>query len=42
VDPAELAARQIGWEPLRSPYTRGVLAKYVKLVQSASVGAVLI
>ena len=42
VDPAELAARAIGWEPLRSAYTRGVLAKYVKLVQSASVGAVLI
>ena len=42
VDPAELAARAVGWEPLRSAYTRGVLAKYVKLVQSASVGAVLI
>ncbi|WP_407344145.1 dihydroxy-acid dehydratase [Pengzhenrongella phosphoraccumulans] len=37
-----LAARAVGWEPLRSAYTRGVLAKYVKLVQSASVGAVLI
>jgi dihydroxy-acid dehydratase len=42
VDDAELEARKIGWEPLPSTYTRGVLAKYVKLVQSASKGAVLI
>ena len=42
VDDAELAARRVGWEPLPPTYTRGVLAKYVKLVQSASVGAVLI
>jgi dihydroxy-acid dehydratase len=42
VDHDVLAARAVGWEPLRSAYTRGVLAKYVKLVQSASVGAVLI
>ncbi|WP_024796063.1 dihydroxy-acid dehydratase [Tomitella biformata] len=40
VDEAELAARREGWEPLPPRYTRGVLAKYVKLVQSASVGAV--
>ena len=40
VDPAELEARRIGWEPLPPRYTRGVLAKYAKLVQSASTGAV--
>ncbi len=37
----ELAARAVGWEPLPPRYTRGVLGKYVKLVRSASVGAVL-
>ncbi|MBK5248721.1 MAG: dihydroxy-acid dehydratase [Actinomycetales bacterium] len=42
VDEAELAARQVGWEPLPPTYTRGVLAKYAKLVQSASKGAVLV
>ena len=42
VDPAELEARQVDWAPLPSAYTRGVLAKYVKLVQSASKGAVLV
>jgi len=42
VDAAELEARQVGWTPISSPYTRGVLAKYVKLVQSASTGAVLV
>jgi dihydroxy-acid dehydratase len=42
VDPAELAAREAaGWSPLPHKYTRGVLAKYSKLVQSASKGAVL-
>jgi dihydroxy-acid dehydratase len=41
VDPAELAARREGWEPLPPRYTRGVLAKYTKLVGSASGGAVL-
>lgn len=41
VDPAELAARRDGWAPLPPTYTRGVLAKYAKLVQSASKGAVL-
>ncbi|TFD77727.1 dihydroxy-acid dehydratase [Cryobacterium fucosi] len=40
VDPEELAARRIGWAPLPPRYTRGVLAKYSKLVQSAAVGAV--
>jgi len=40
VAPDELAARAIGWEPLPPRYSRGVLAKYAKLVHSASVGAV--
>jgi dihydroxy-acid dehydratase len=40
VSDAELAARRKGWEPLPPRYDRGVLAKYSKLVQSASVGAV--
>ena len=40
VDPAELAARKVGWKPLPHKYTRGVLAKYSKLVGSASKGAV--
>ena len=39
-DEAELEARKEGWEPLPPRYTRGVLAKYSKLVQSASVGAI--
>jgi hypothetical protein len=40
VDPAELAARAVGWKPLGHKYSRGVLAKYSKLVGSASKGAV--
>jgi dihydroxy-acid dehydratase len=40
VEPAELEARRSGWAPLPPRYTRGVLAKYAKLVQSAAVGAV--
>ncbi|MBC7725531.1 MAG: dihydroxy-acid dehydratase [Burkholderiaceae bacterium] len=40
VEPAELEARSIGWTPLTPRYTRGVLAKYAKLVRSAAVGAV--
>jgi len=40
VDADELAARAVGWEPLPPRYTRGVLAKYARLVHSASVGAV--
>jgi dihydroxy-acid dehydratase len=40
VDEAELDARREGWAPLPPRYTRGVLAKYSKLVRSASVGAV--
>jgi dihydroxy-acid dehydratase len=41
VEPAELELRKAGWAPLPHSYTRGVLAKYSKLVQSASKGAVL-
>ena len=41
VDDAEIEARKVGWEPLKHKYTRGVLAKYAKLVHSASQGAVL-
>ncbi|MEV0945229.1 dihydroxy-acid dehydratase [Rhodococcus sp. NPDC049939] len=40
VDEQELTARKNGWEPLAPRYTRGVLAKYTKLVGSASEGAV--
>jgi dihydroxy-acid dehydratase len=40
VDDAELAARREGWAPLPPRYTRGVLAKYAKLVRSAAYGAV--
>ena len=40
VDPAELEARRSGWAPLPPRYTRGVLAKYSKLVRSAAEGAV--
>ena len=40
VDEAELAARRAGWAPLPPRYTRGVLAKYARLVGSAAHGAV--
>jgi dihydroxy-acid dehydratase len=40
VDPAELEKRKVGWKPLEHKYTRGVLAKYCKVVGSASIGAV--
>jgi dihydroxy-acid dehydratase len=40
VDEAELARRREGWQPLPARYTRGVLAKYARLVGSASRGAV--
>jgi dihydroxy-acid dehydratase len=40
VDEAELSSRRSGWEPLPPRYTRGVLAKYSKLVRSAAEGAV--
>lgn len=38
--PAELAERQASWTPPPPRYTRGVLAKYAKLVSSSSLGAV--
>ncbi len=40
VDEAELTSRRDGWEPLPPRYTRGVLAKYSRLVRSAAQGAV--
>ena len=40
VDETELEARRTGWSPLPPRYTRGVLAKYSKLVKSAALGAV--
>jgi len=36
VEETELAARRSGWAPLPPRYTRGVLAKYSKLVHSAA------
>jgi dihydroxy-acid dehydratase len=41
VDPAEVEARLTDFAPLPHKYARGVLAKYTKLVGSASNGAVL-
>ena len=40
VDDAELARRRAAWQPPAPRYTRGVLAKYAKLVSTASKGAV--
>jgi dihydroxy-acid dehydratase len=40
IDEAELARRAEGWAPPESRYRTGVLAKYTKLVGSASTGAV--
>ena len=40
VNPSELMARKTTWKPVPHKYQRGVLAKYVKLVGSASKGAV--
>jgi dihydroxy-acid dehydratase len=36
----ELDSRKVGWSPLPPKYTRGVLGKYAKVVQSAAHGAV--
>jgi len=41
VDDAELAARRAVWQPPEPRVTRGVLARYAKLVSSADKGAVL-
>jgi dihydroxy-acid dehydratase len=40
ISDAELAIRRANWQPLPPRYTKGVLAKYAKLVSSSSVGAV--
>ena len=40
VPAAEIKKRRKAWKQPKSRYTRGVLAKYVKLVTSASQGAV--
>ncbi|RLA25600.1 MAG: dihydroxy-acid dehydratase [Gammaproteobacteria bacterium] len=40
VDDAEIASRLQKWQQPAPKYTRGVLAKYAKLVSSASLGAV--
>jgi dihydroxy-acid dehydratase len=40
LDPAEIAKRRNTWQPPAPKYTTGVFAKYVKLVSSASEGAV--
>jgi dihydroxy-acid dehydratase len=40
VDEATLAKRREGWKPKEPRYTSGFLAKYAKLVQSASRGAI--
>ncbi|MDP3891408.1 dihydroxy-acid dehydratase, partial [Nocardioides sp.] len=40
VDIPDLEQRKVGWEPLAPKYTRGVLGKYAKTVQSAAHGAV--
>lgn len=40
VDDIELKRRREAWQPLEPRYTRGVLAKYAKLVSTASRGAV--
>jgi dihydroxy-acid dehydratase len=40
VEMPDLEQRQEGWAPLPAKYTRGVLGKYAKVVQSAAHGAV--
>jgi dihydroxy-acid dehydratase len=40
IDESELAKRRANWQPPQPSYTRGVLAKYAKLVSSSSLGAV--
>lgn len=40
VSASELATRRAAWQPRPARYRRGVLAKYAKLVSSASLGAV--
>jgi dihydroxy-acid dehydratase len=40
VTETELARRRARWKPPAAKYTRGVLAKYMKLVSTASIGAI--
>ncbi|MBH8551057.1 dihydroxy-acid dehydratase [Nostocaceae cyanobacterium CENA357] len=40
VSDEELARRRVNWQPPAPRYTKGVLAKYAKLVSSSSLGAV--
>ena len=40
VSPDEMDERRRGWQPLPTTYTTGALAKYAKLVSTASEGAV--
>jgi dihydroxy-acid dehydratase len=40
ISDAELASRHAKWQPRSPRYTKGILAKYAKLVSSSSVGAV--
>src|SRR5438270_12953158 len=40
IAPDELARRRSAWQPPPARYTRGVLAKYAKLVPTSSLGAV--
>ena len=40
ISDAELEKRRSNWKPPQPRYTRGVLAKYAKLVSSASFGAI--
>ena len=40
VDDAELARRRAAWKPPKPRYTRGLLAKYMRLVSTASKGAI--
>jgi dihydroxy-acid dehydratase len=40
VDENEIAKRRAVWNPLPAKYTRGVMAKYAKLVSTSSLGAV--
>jgi dihydroxy-acid dehydratase len=40
VDDATLARRRAAWQPPKPRYTRGLLAKYMRLVSTASKGAI--
>jgi len=39
VSEEEISSRRAEWQPPEPRYTRGVLAKYAKLVSTASIGA---